>query len=104
MNIKVNLDPLGSTSASIAYNNSDWLVQYQNMVKSRRRWGMVLIVLGKMGEIERESSILYKVVVQTVMLCGIEIWGITEAVMKVLEAFYHMIARRIMGKTARLID
>ena len=44
-------------------------------------------VTEKMGETYRARSILYKTVVHTVLLYGINSWVITESIMKVLEAF-----------------
>ena len=39
----------------------------------------------------------YKAVVQTVLLYGIDIWVVTEAMLKVLEGFHHQVALRIAG-------
>ena len=60
---------------------------------------MVLRVLDKMGNEYRAREMLYNAVVQTVLLYGSESWVITEAIMKVLEAFHQRIVRRIMDKT-----
>ena len=43
---------------------------------------------------------LYKAVVQSVLLYGCESWTITDSMRKVLEGFHHRIARRIAGKVA----
>ena len=47
---------------------------------------------------------MYKTVVQVVLLYGSEIWVVMEATMTVLECFHYSIARRIMGMTARRGD
>ena len=60
---------------------------------------MVSRVLEKMGETIRAREMIYTVVGQTVLLYGINSWLITEAMMEALEAFYHRISRRVMGKT-----
>ena len=61
---------------------------------------MVSKVLDKTGVKVRAGAMMYKEVVKTVLLNGIESWVITEAMMKVLEDFHHKIARNITGKTA----
>ena len=48
-----------------------------------------------------EWGILYKEVVQSVMLYGRESWGMTWSMLKVLDVFYHQVARRMMGITAQ---
>ena len=48
----------------------------------------------------RAREMLYKEVVQTVMLYGRDSWVVMEAMMKVLEALHHQIDSRITGKTA----
>ena len=48
-------------------------------------------------------AMICKAVVQTVLLYGRENSVIVDATMKVLEAFHHRIARRIMGKMSRRI-
>ena len=53
--IKVKIYPLESAASlnylgrTIAYNNRYWEALYQNLGKTRRRWGMVSKVLEKMG-------------------------------------------------------
>ena len=50
---------------------------------------MVLRVLEKTGEAVIDREIMYKAVVQTMMLYGRESWVIVYKIMKVLEGFYH---------------
>ena len=71
---KVNLYPLDPAAAllqlgcTITYNNSDWAALYQNLGKSRRRWGVVWRVLDKTGTSVQARTIIYKTIVQTVLL------------------------------------
>ena len=74
---------------TITYNNINWSALYHNLEKARRRWGMVLRVLEKTGEAVIDREIMYKAVVQTMMLYGRESWVIVYKIMKVLEGFYH---------------
>ena len=61
---------------------------------------MVSKVLEKMGAAVRNKTIMYKAVVHNGLLYGSESWVITEAIMKLLEAFHHQISRRLMVKTS----
>ena len=45
----------------------------------------------------REQVVLYKVVVQMVLLYGNDRWVVTGAMLKVLEVFHYRVARRITG-------
>ena len=61
---------------------------------------MVLRVLVKVGAAVQSQEMIYTEVVQTVMLYNNEIWVITDTMMKVLEGFHHIIAKKISSKTA----
>ena len=52
--------------------NSDWAALYYNPGKSQRRWDMVSKVLEKTGAMVRAGTLVYKVVVHTVLLYGSE--------------------------------
>ena len=51
----------------------------------------------------RAQEMMYKAVVQIVMLYGSEIWVITDAMMKVLEGFCHQIDSMVVRKTTRRV-
>ena len=92
--IKVNMNPLEATTDfpylghPITYNNSDWAALYSNLQKDQRRWGMVEKVPGKMGKLIKERTMMYKAVVQAVILYGIEIWVGMDAMMTAIEGFH----------------
>ena len=58
-------------------------------------------VLGNMGAPIKAWKIMYKAVVQMVIMYGIEIWVFTDVMMAVLEGFHHRISIRIEGMMAR---
>ena len=58
---------------------------------------MVAKVLGKLGIPIKSREMMYKAVVQTVLLYERKIWVVTDAMMMVLEEFCHRIARHITG-------
>ena len=64
---------------------------------------MVSRVMEKAGTTVQARAMIYKAVVQTVLLYGSKSWMITGAMMKVLEAFCHEISRKITGKTDRRV-
>ena len=53
--IRVNMNPLGATHSlpylgrPTIYNNSDWEDLYSKLSKTRKIWGIVEKLLGKMG-------------------------------------------------------
>ena len=49
----------------------------------------------------KAQAMIYKAVVQAVLLYGIKIWVVTDVMMMVLEGFHHRIVRGIVGITAR---
>ena len=65
---------------------------------------MVAKVMGKMGAPIKACAMIYKAVVQAVLLYGSPIWVVTDAMVMVIEVFQHMIARQILGVTARKGD
>ena len=74
MEIKVKLNPLESTTVFpylgyiITYKNNDWAAFYSNLRKDHRRWGMAENVLEKTGEPIKAHEMMYKTVVQVVLL------------------------------------
>ena len=59
------------------------------MRKAQRWWGVVAKVLTNMGEMVWEKALMYKVVVQTVLIYRSESWVVTDVMMKVLKGFHH---------------
>ena len=101
MPVRVNLKPLDTMSAlpylgrMVVFNNSDWADLYGNLSKAQRRWGMVEKVLKNTGELVRSQVMLYKLVVQMVLLYRSNNCGVMEAMHKLLEGFHHQVAQRI---------
>ena len=50
-------------------------------------------VMTKSGAAVRAHSMMYKSVLQKVMLYGSDIWVVTEAMLTVIEYFNHQVAR-----------
>ena len=86
---------------TIAYNNIDWGVVYLNLRKARRWWGMVARLLERTGAMVRAQGDLYKVVMQSVMLCGSENWVVIGDILRVLAGLHHWLAWRITGMTEK---
>ena len=62
---------------------------------------MVAKVLTKEGALLRALEMLYKVVVNMVLLYGNEIWVAMGGIMTVLEGFHHWVVRQISGDRAQ---
>ena len=70
------------------------------MTKVQRQWGVVTKVLKKTGVKVRAQTMMYKAVVQAILMCGRNILVMTEAMLKVLDWFHHCVARRIEGMSS----
>ena len=60
---------------------------------------MITRVLEKMGPMVRACGMMYKAVVQSVLLYVSEIWVVTGAMLRVLEEFHQRMTRRITVRT-----
>ena len=85
----------------IAYNNSDWLVLYQNLRKYCRQWVMVARAMERAGATVRSQVLMYKLLAQSVIFYGKESWVVTGDMFKVLDGFHHQVAWRITGLVAK---
>ena len=83
---------------TVAYNNSDWAALYQNLNNYGQQWVMVVKLLAKALVAVRARAMLYKVVVQTVLLYEIKIWEVIGEMLTFLDIFYHWVARQFTGK------
>ena len=57
--------------------------------------GLVVKVLTKKGATVRAWKIIYEVVVQKLLLYGINIWVVAYEMLKVLEGFQHRVNSKI---------
>ena len=62
---------------------------------------MVEKLTKKSGVVVWAQEMMYKEMVQTVLLYGRERWVVTEVMLTVLEGFNNQVARKIVGKTAQ---
>ena len=81
----------------ISNMDDDWVALHLNLTKSRKRWGRVAHILSRDGNEPRHSGMLYKAVLQSVLLHGCETWVFTEELHRALESFHNRVARRISG-------
>ena len=72
--------------------------------KAHRQWKVVAKVLGRTGASVKAWVMVYKEVVQAVLLYGRKIWVVTDTMMTVPEGFNNRIARRIVVMIARKDD
>ena len=88
--IRVSLNHLEATTTfpylgrMVTYNNSDWVNLYINLRKSQSRLGMVVKVMGTTGAPIKAWEMMYKVVVQALLLYVSEIWVGIDTMMAVL--------------------
>ena len=87
---------------TIAYKNINWLAVYQKLKKVWRQWGMIAMVLMNTGATMRALGVMYKEVVQLVLLYVSESWVLTGEMLKILKGFHHRVARWITEMTNKL--
>ena len=103
----VNMNLLDYTSAlpylgrTVTYNKTKWTALYANARKAQKHWVVAAKVPRQMGEHRKSRNMLYKEVVQTVLLYWCESWVATFTMMAVLEGFHHSVARILAGTTER---
>ena len=103
--LQINVEALPPSEAfpylgwTITYNNTNCLAVYQNLRKSRRRWGMITGLLANTGSTVPAQGMVYKEVAHSLLLYGSESWVMMGEMLKVLEGFHHRVARQIMGMT-----
>jgi hypothetical protein len=69
--------------------DEDWPAVYHNLSKACQHWARVSQVLAQhKGAEAHVSAMLYKAIVQSVLLYGSETWVLTPAMLKVLEGFH----------------
>ena len=106
VSIRIDAEPLEPVGAfpylghTTTYNNSNWAAVHHNLLNAQRCWWIISKVMPKMGATARDRGMLYKAVMQTVLLYRIKRWVTTGAMLKVLEVLNHRVVWRIMRMTA----
>ena len=62
------------------YNNTNWASSYANLSKLQKCWGLVEKVLIQTGAHVKPQAMIYKAVIQTVLLYGCESWVVIEKI------------------------
>ena len=77
--------------------DNDWPVVIRNLRRSRQKWVRLPQVLGWEGADMRISGMFYTVVVQLVLLYGVELWFMSPYIGKAMGDFHHWVIRRLVG-------
>ena len=64
-------------------------------------WARLMRILGREGAYPRVYGMFFKVVVQAVLVLGLETWVLTPCMERSLVSFQHRFARRITGRHLR---
>ena len=73
-----------------------------NLGKAQESWGRLQRILSREGADKRMSGNFFTVVVQQVLLFGVETWVVTPRIEQVFNSFMHGAARRITGRQQRI--
>ena len=69
--------------------DDDWPAVAGNLVKVRKSWGRLEMILSREGADKRVSGTFFKSVVQQVLLFGAETWVLTQQIERALDCFMH---------------
>ena len=76
----------------------DWTAVVGNLQKAWKIWACLLRILVREGSSPRVLGMLFKAVVQVVLLFGAEMWVMTPRIGRALGGFQHRVAQRIVGR------
>ena len=72
--------------------DDNWKEVVGNIRKARKSWARLLSILGRDGYSPMVSGMLFKVVVQAVLIFGAETWVITPRMGRTLGGFQQRVA------------
>ena len=79
-------------------SDNDWPLVIRNFWRARQKWECLSQVIGQEGEDARASGMFYTMVVQEVLLCGLELWVMYLWIGKALGGFNHLVIRQLTGR------
>ena len=81
--------------------DDDWIAVVGNLVKARKSLGRLSRILSREEADPKVSGHFYKVVLQEVLLYGVETWVIIHRIEQALYSFQHRIARQLTRRKPR---
>ena len=81
----------------------DWLAVAGNLRKARKIWMQMVRILIREGADPKVLGLLFKAVVQAVLLFGLETWVLTPRMERSLSRFQHRVAQRLTRRHPRRI-
>ena len=78
--------------------DDDWTEVVSNFSRARVVWKRMTRILSSEGTGPWLSRFLFKAVVQTVLLFGVETWVINPHIGRILVGFQGQVARRLNGR------
>ena len=79
-------------------SEDEWTAVAGNLRKVHMKWARLSRILVQEGVNMRESGTFLKVLVQVVLLFGLETWVRTPLMVWNMGGFQHMVVRRIKGR------
>ena len=75
-----------------------WMAVAGNLRKERKSWTRLVRILGRERTRSHVYGMFFKVVVQAVLLLGLETWVLNPCMRQALGSFHHRFARQITGR------
>ena len=82
---------------------NDWPAVAGNLRKARKIWMQMVRILIREGADPKVLGLLFKAVVQAVLLFGLEMWVLTPRMERSLSRFQHRVAQRLTRRHPRRI-
>ena len=84
--------------------DENWPEVVENLMKARKSWARMARIMGREGSKPRVLGMLFKVVVQSVLLFGSEMWVPNPRMGRDLSSFQHGVTRCITRKHLKRRD
>ena len=87
---------------TVVYDN--WRAVVGNLMTARKSWARLMRIMGREGSSPRVSGMLFKVVVQTVLIFRLETWVLTPRIGQALGRSQHRVTRWIIGRQPNILE
>ena len=85
----------------ISVAGNEWPAAVKNLARARKVWSRMSRILSRDGAVPRVYGLLFKPVVQAILLFGAETWVATSRMGKALRGFQTQGARWMIGRLLR---
>ena len=74
----------------------------RSLRRARQEWAQLTRILSREGVYSQALGQIYLVIVQSIMLYGLDTWVLTPPMKRVLGGLYHRVSRRLTGRKTHI--